>query len=360
MSVGKKSFIARANRCTMKSIRDENGKVKTSVYIGATIVAMLVAMVPAIAAMNAGNAAQAAGAMDRPYVKVFASNALYEPAVGRTNVFGPGGIFPFFNSTFTCANNVLNCGVMSEEATFKGVFKEAGKEGDNRFTAQYTVPITYGDHQVAGHKYSVELIDTMWNNADPKLTPAPTGVPAFLSAGNGVAFDQIQHGHSMVDRSDAPMFMNRVALYGHANVYDITDGGHKLVAEKIFVHLMVGRVIDESKFYSDFQFNSPLPLVVALFVVNVPSGVQLPGGVGPLTPEQAQSFTPMPDDPSLKNAPPANYKQLSDQGVNVSAPMPQSTVWPVDNPTQPVFFTFLLFTDTRAFDSSTNYVPGIN
>jgi len=344
----------------MKSIRDENGKVKTNVYIGATIVAMLVAMVPAIAAISAGNAAQAAETMDKPYVKVFAKTALYEPAVGRTNVFGPGGIFPFFNDTFSCADNVLTCGVASEGATFKGVFKEAGKEGDNRFAAEYTVPITYGDHQTAGHRYSVELVDTMWNNADSKLTPAPTRAPAFLSAGNGVAFDQIQHGHSMVDRADAPMFMNRVALYGHANVYDITDGRHELVAEKIFVHLMVGHVIDESRFYSDFQFNSPLPLVVALFVVNVPSAVQLPGGIGPLTSEQAQSFTPMPDDPSLTNIPPANYQQLSGQGVDVSAPMPHSTVWPVDNPTQPVFFTFLLFTETRAFDSSTNAVPGLN
>jgi hypothetical protein len=344
----------------MKSIRDENGKVKTNVYIGATIVAMIVAMVPAIAALSAGSTAQALSSMGKPYVTVFAKTALYEPAVGKTNVFGPGGIFPFFNDTFSCADNVLNCGVMAEGSTFKGVFREAGQEGDNRFIAEYTVPITYGDHQTAGHKYRVELVDTMWNNADSKLTPAPTRVPAFLAAGNGVAFDQIQHGHSMVDRADAPMFMNRVALYGHVNVYDITDGGHKLVAEKIFAHLMVGHVIDESKFYSDFQFNSPLPLVVALFVVNVPSGVQLPGGIGPLTPEQAQSFTPTPDDPSLKNAPPANYSQLSGQGLDVSAPMPQSTVWPVDNPTQPVFFTFLLFTETKAFDSSTNYVPGIN
>ena len=101
------------------------------------------------------------------YVTVFAKTALYEPAVGKTNVFGPGGIFPFFNDTFSCADNVLNCGVMAEGSTFKGVFREAGQEGDNRFIAEYTVPITYDDQQTAGHKYRVELVDTMWNNADP-------------------------------------------------------------------------------------------------------------------------------------------------------------------------------------------------
>jgi hypothetical protein len=291
---------------------------------------------------------------------VYAKTALYEPGVGKTNVFGPGGIFPFFNDTFSCADDVVKCGVLAEGGTFKGVFKEAGGENDNRFRAEYTSPITYGGHQVAGHKYRIELVDTEWNNENLELTPTPTRVPEFLTAGDGVAFDQIQHGHSMVDRADAPMFVNKVALYGHANVYDITDGADKLVAEKIFVHLMVGCVVDESKFYSDFQINSPLPLVVALFAVNVPSRVELPGGIGPLTSEQAQSFTPMPDDPSLTNPPPANYQQLGDQGVRTKAPMPQSTVWPVDNPTQPVFFTFLLYTDTRAFSSHTNTVPGFD
>jgi hypothetical protein len=342
------------------NLRDENGKISTNVLIGAVVAAMVVAMIPATVAMiNTASEAEAIGPLDKPYVKVFASSALYEPGVGKTNVFGPGGIFPFFNDTFSCADDVLECGVMAEGSTFKGVFKEAGGEGDNMFVAEYVSPITYGDHQMAGHKYRVELVDTEWNNAEPELTPSPTRVPAFLTAGKGVAFDQIQHGHSMVDRADAPMFMNKVALYGHVNVYDVTDGGKKLVVEKVFAHLMVGHVIDEGKFYTDFQFNTPLPLVVALFIVNVPSGVELPGGIGPLTSEQAQSFTPMPDDPSLTNPPPANYQQLMDQGVNASEPMPQSTVWPVDNPTQPVFFNFLLFTETKAFDSATNKVPGL-
>ena len=334
---------------------------RTNVVITAVVGAMLAAMLPLMLTMNSTASLQNAEAddsMERPYVKVYAKTALYEPGVGKTNVFGPGGIFPFFNDTFSCADDVVECGVLAEGATFKGVFKEAGGENDNRFRAEYTSPITYGDRQMAGHKYRIELVDTEWNNADLKLTPSPTRVPQFLTAGNGVAFDQIQHGHSMVDRADAPMFVNKVALYGHANVYDITDGTERLVAEKIFVHLMVGHVVDESKFYSDFQFNSPLPLVVALFAVNVPSGVELPGGIGPLTSEQAQGFTPLPDDPSLTNPPPANYAQLSEQGVQTVEPMPQSTVWPVDNPTQPVFFTFLLYTETKAFNSQTNTVPG--
>src|SRR6185503_4456297 len=107
-------------------------------------------------------------------------------------------------------------------------------------------------------------------------------------------------------------------------------------------------------------FNSALPLVVALFAVNVPSGVELPGGIGPLTSEQAQGFTPLPDDPSLTNPPPADYEQLLDQGVKTEEPMPQSTAWPVDNPTQPVFFTFLLYTETKAFNSPTNTIPGFD
>ncbi len=335
---------------------------KTNVFIAAVVGAMLAAMLPVMLSMsNAATLhnAHADDSAERPYVKVYAKTALYEPGVGKTNVFGPGGIFPFFNDTFSCADDVLECGVLTEGATFKGAFREAG-EHDNKFRAEYTSPITYGDHQISGHKYRIELVDTEWNNPELELTPAPTRIPQFLMEGKGVAFDQIQHGHSMVDRADAPMFINKVALYGHANIYDITDGTENLVVERIFVHLMVGHVIDETKFYSDFQFNSPLPLVVALFVVNVPSGIELPGGIGPLTSEQAQSFTPMPDDPSLTAVPPANYAQLSRQGVQIEEPMPQSTVWPVDNPTQPVFFTFLLFTETRAFNSPTNVVPGLD
>ena len=41
------------------------------------------------------------------------SNALFEPAVGLTNVFGPEGVFPF-TDTFKCAE-ALTCGVSAGE-----------------------------------------------------------------------------------------------------------------------------------------------------------------------------------------------------------------------------------------------------
>lgn len=341
------------------NFRDDNGKVKTNVIIGTVFVAMLVAMVPAVMAITTTRTmdAEAADAVGKPYVKAFAgSKAIYEPNAGKTNVFGPGGIFPFFNSTFACGD-ALTCGVETD-ASFRGVFKEAGEQGDNKFVATYVAPITYGDHQVAGHTYRVEMVDTKWNNDDLAQTPLPTRTPDFLLAGDGVAFDQYQHGHSMIDRADFPLTWNKVALYGHANVYDETDGG-KMVAENIFLHLMVGKVVDEASFYSDVQNNDGTPLVVLMFLVNVPSGVVLPGDIGPLTSEQAQSFTPPADDPSLTNPPPFDYAKLAEWGVDVEAPLPQSTPWSVDNPTQPVFFTFLLFTEAKAYTSANNTVPGL-
>jgi hypothetical protein len=347
------------------NLRDENGRLKGNVIIATVFAAMLVAMVPAVMAIitttsagaAANNQAEAADATDRPYVKAFAGGkALYEPNAGKTNVFGPGGIFPFFNDTFSCGD-AITCGTQVS-ASFKGVFKENGGEGDNKFVATYVAPITYGDHQVKDHKYRVVMVDTKWNNDDPRQTPLPTRTPDFLLPGNGVAFDQYQHGHSMIDRADVPLFFNKVALYGHANVYDETDGG-KLVAENIFMHLMVGKAVDEKAFYNNVQNDDGTPLVVLLFLVNIPSGVTLPGGIGPLTSEQAQSFTPLADDPSLTSPPPFDYAKLAEWGVDATEPMPQSTPWSVDNPTQPVFFTFLLFTEANAHASATNNVPGL-
>ncbi len=344
------------------NLRNEKGQVKSSVFIGSIIAAMLVAMIPAVMAIGSAKIgateADAAGTTNKPYLKAFAGNtALYEPNAGKTNVFGPGGIFPFFNDTFACGDDIT-CGVQVD-ASFKGVFKEAGKEGDNKFVAEYVAPITYGDHQIKGHKYRVVLVDTKWNNDDPALTPLPTRTPEFLVAGDGVAFDQYQHGHSMVDRADVPLFWNKVAMYGHVNVYDVTDG-NKLVAEKIFTHLMVGRVVEENGLYTNLQNNDATKDVVALFVVNVPSGKVLPGEIGPLTSEQAQSFTPLSDDPSLTNAPPIDYEKLKQWGVDAKMPLPQSTPWSVDNPTQPVFFTFLLFPEVQSFNSASNVLPGQN
>lgn len=340
--LGKKSFILKAKWHLMNT-------QKTKPQILATIAfASLVAILVPILALDGYYDAEAAGT-EKPYVRVMASNALYEPAAGKTNVFGPEGIFPFFNDVFSCADNI-SCGVSVDGAAFRGVFKEGG-EKENKFWADYVAPITYGDHQIKGHKYRIVLQDTNWNNDSKDLTPMPTRIPDFLVVGKGVAFDQIQHGHSMIDRADVPMFMNKVSLYGHVNIYDLTDG-NKLVAEKVFTHLMVGKVIDEKSYFKDIQLNPATNTVVALFVVNIPSGVKLPGDIGPLTSEQAQSFTPLADDASLANAPPVTYADLAEWGVDVKEPMPQSTVWPVDNPTQPPTFTFLLFTDAKAFDSA--------
>lgn len=112
------------------NFRDDSGKVKTNVIIGTVFVAMLVAMVPAVMAITTTSArtmdAEGADSVDKPYVKAFAGGkAIHEPNAGNTNVFGPGGIFLFFNSTFACGD-ALTCGVETD-ATFKGVFKEAGE-----------------------------------------------------------------------------------------------------------------------------------------------------------------------------------------------------------------------------------------
>ena len=67
-------------------------------------------------------------------LNVEATNALYQPAVGLTNVFGPEGLFPF-TDVFTCAN-ALTCGVpagetegdtQGVEATFTGTFEEGNR-----------------------------------------------------------------------------------------------------------------------------------------------------------------------------------------------------------------------------------------
>jgi hypothetical protein len=331
---------------------------KGNVVIAVVIASMVAAMVPAIVFISnsAGNGQQAADAAEltsRPYFKVIGDTAIYEPNAGKTNVFGPGGIFPFFNDTFACGN-AITCGVQVEGDKFRGVFKEGGG-AENKFFAEYESPITYGDHQVKGHKYRVELIDTLWNSTDGAM---PTRQAQFLAEKGNVAFKQVQHGHSNIDRADVPMFFNDVALYGHVNVYDMTDG-NKLVAKNIFTHMMVGKIVDETKAFENLQFTPVTQTVVALFVVNIPSGVKLPGDIGPLTPEQAQSFTPLGDDTSIDGKPPIDYAQLHSVSVPADEPMPQSTTWPVDNPSQPVFFTFLLFTDVKAGPSSSGQMAGI-
>ncbi len=277
-------------------------------------------------------------------VKAQASKALFEPAAGKSNVFGPGGLFAM-NKTFSCAD-ALTCGVSAgEDSKFTGTFEEGNANNLTGYTATYTSPVTYGPQQMAGHTYKIELTDTTWNSTDAAM---PTRQAEFAKMVDNVGFNQIQHGSSYVDRSDVPQLYDHAFLYGHVKVTDITDGNNTVVAKDVFTHVMVAHVMDESSFYRSLHNKAASPTLVLLFAINIPSGVELPDK-GSLTPEQAQSFTPLPSDPSLNNAPQINYPvQIpTPRNGTISTPESQSTTWPVDNPNQPLFFTFLMYQDTQ-------------
>lgn len=282
-------------------------------------------------------------------LKAQASNALFEPAAGLSNVFGPGGLFPF-EDVFTCAD-ALTCGVSAgEDAMFTGTFEEGNENNLTGYTATYTSPVTYGPHQLEGHTYQIELTDTYWNSSDAAM---PTRQAEFASMVNNVGLNQIQHGASMIDRSDVPQLYDHAFLYGHARVTDITNGNNTIVAEDVFTHVMVAHVMDEDTFYSNLKGSAASPTMVFLFAINIPSDTELPG-VGSLTPEQAQGFTPLPTDPSLTNPPPVDYPvELPDpREGTIEAPESQSTVWPVANPNQPLMFNFLVYQDAQVTLSS--------
>jgi hypothetical protein len=282
-------------------------------------------------------------------LKAQASNALFEPAAGLSNVFGPGGLFPF-EDVFTCAD-ALTCGVSAgEDAMFTGTFEEGNENNLTGYTATYTSPVTYGPHQLEGHTYQIELTDTYWNSSDAAM---PTRQAEFASMVNNVGLNQIQHGASMIDRSDVPQLYDHAFLYGHARVTDVTNGNNTVVAEDVFTHVMVAHVMDEDTFYSNLKGSAASPTMVFLFAINIPSDTELPG-VGSLTPEQAQGFTPLPTDPSLTNPPPVDYPvELSaPREGTIEAPEPQSTVWPVANPNQPLLFNFLVYQDAQVTLSS--------
>jgi hypothetical protein len=271
-----------------------------------------------------------------------ASKALFQPALGLSNVFGPDGLFPM-EKTFSCAN-ALTCGVSAgNDAKFMGTFEKGNKNNLTTYEATYTSPITYGPQQTAGHIYKIVLTDTKWNSTDAAV---PTRQPEYTQMVNNVGFNQIQHGASMIDRSDTPQFFNAAFLYGHAKVIDMTDG-NKVVAEDVFTHVMVAHVMNERTFYRSQADEAASPTVVLVFLANFPSGVDLPGK-GSLTPDQAQSFMPLPSDPSLSHAPNVNYPvQIPVPGNgSISAPQPQSSPWPADNPKQPLFFDFLMYQST--------------
>ena len=107
---------------------------------------------------------------------------------------------------------------------------------------------------------------------------------------------------------------------------------------------MVAHVMDQNAYYINMKDVAASPTMVLLFAINIPSGTPLPG-VGTLTPDKAQSFTPLSSDVSLKSPPQFNYsvKMPAPMTGLIKASMSQSTTWPVDNPKQPLFFTFLVF-----------------
>lgn len=83
-------------------------------------------------------------------LKVETKNALFEPAAGLSNVFGPEGLFPFAN-VFKCAN-ALTYGVSGgDDAKFTATFEEGNKNNMTSYEATYTSTVTYGPHQIKGH-----------------------------------------------------------------------------------------------------------------------------------------------------------------------------------------------------------------
>jgi hypothetical protein len=277
-------------------------------------------------------------------LKVEAKNALFEPAAGLSNVFGPKGLFPFAD-VFKCGD-ALTCGVSAgDDAKFAGTFEQGNTNKMTSYEATYTSPVTYGPHQIKGHTYKITLTDTEWNSPDA----LPTKNAEFSELVHNVGFNQIQHGASHVDRSDVPQLSDLAFLYGHAKITDVTNGNNTDVAKDIFTHVMVAHVMDEKAYYRNMRDEAKSPTLVLLFGVNIPNGVELPG-VGKLTAEKAQSFTPVSSDPSLKNPPPINYPVKMDppRTGDVKKPASQSAIWPVANPKQPLYFTFLVFQNVDA------------
>jgi len=106
-------------------------------------------------------------------------------------------------------------------------------------------------------------------------------------------------------------------------------------------------VIDEETYFKNLQEVPLSPEIALVFAINIPSGTELPGGIGPLNPEQALSFTPPTGDPALTSNPPVDYS-----GLGIDEPIAHTTPWTVDNPEEPIHFTFLVFQDVRSFSSS--------
>lgn len=115
------------------------------------------------------------------------------------------------------------------------------------------------------------------------------------------------------------------------------SAGKKAAATNVFTHVMVAHVVNESAYYRDMTDVAASPTMAFLFAINIPSGVGIPNNTN-LTATQAQSFTLLPSDQSLIATPQFIYpvkKQPNNR--TISAPLPQSTIWPVDIPKQPLY-----------------------
>ncbi|TVP40992.1 hypothetical protein [Candidatus Nitrosocosmicus arcticus] len=339
-----------------KNLQRQSRQVSEILFIGLVLIVALSVFLSSNVMLGAGNnnidqLAYGVTSLPQPndnstLIKVRASNALFEPAAGLSNVFGPGGLFPFDN--FNCAD-ALTCGVSAgENAEFIGTFEKGNINNMTGYEATYTSPVTYGPHQIAGNEYKITLTDVNWNSPSSSL---PTEQPQFAALTNNVGFDQVQHGASNVDRSDVPQLSNMAFLYGHAQVTDITNGNNTVVAEDVFTHVMVGHVMNEQTFYQDLRDEALSPNFVFLFAINIPDDTELPG-VGSLTAEEAQGFTPLASDQSLDNSPPIDYPvsipEPRDETMDeIEEPGAQSTTWPVANKEQPLLFNFLVYQDTN-------------
>jgi hypothetical protein len=152
---------------------------------------------------------------------------------------------------------------------------------------------------------------------------------------------------------------NLAFLYGHAKVVDITNGNNTVVAEDIFTHVMIGHLMDENVYYQNMRDKALTPNLALVFAVNIPNDTELPAGVGKLSAEEAQSFTPLSSDLSLENSPPFDYPiefaEPRNNNDNIGeGTESQSSIWPVANQKQPSFFAFLLFQEVDANYSEMN------
>jgi hypothetical protein len=80
----------------------------------------------------------------------------------------------------------------------------------------------------------------------------------------------------------------------------------QLWQKNVFTHLMVGHLMNENVYYKNLRDEALTPNLALVFAVNILNDTELPG-VGMLSAEEAQSFTPLSSDPSLENSPPFDY-----------------------------------------------------